>query len=133
MKVRPGSYYIKFEIPSNYLLSPPFVGGADANSNISGANGPLTTDIFSVGVGQTIFNIDAAAYLPAELGDRVWNDINKNGTQDAGEPGVPDVTVRLFTQTGQLLGTTVTNAQGLYFSMDYDKDCTTYSSVYRMV
>jgi protocatechuate 3,4-dioxygenase beta subunit len=115
VKVRPGSYYIKFEIPSNYLLSPPFVGGADADSNISGANGPLTTDIFSVGVGQTIFNIDAAAYLPAELGDRVWNDINKNGTQDAGEPGVPDVTVRLFTQTGQLLGTTVTNAQGLYF------------------
>ena len=115
INVRPGNYYLKFDIPSNYLISPAFIGGEDSDSNLSGANGPLTTDLISVGVNQTIINIDAAAYLPAELGDRVWNDLNKNGAQDAGEPGVPDVTVRLFSQSGQLLGTTTTNAQGLYF------------------
>ena len=35
----------------------------------------------------------------ASLGDRVWSDVNKNGAQDAGEPGVPGVTVRLIDAT----------------------------------
>jgi len=51
------------------------------------------------------------------IGDRVWNDVNKNGIQDPGESGVPNVTVRLYTSTGGVLtltGTTATDAQGLY-------------------
>ena len=31
-----------------------------------------------------------------KIGDRVWNDINSNNVQDAGEPGVPGVQVILF-------------------------------------
>src|SRR5262249_36278344 len=30
------------------------------------------------------------------LGDFVWNDLNVNGLQDAGEPGIADVVVRLL-------------------------------------
>ncbi|MCU7493210.1 MAG: T9SS type A sorting domain-containing protein [Ignavibacteria bacterium] len=30
------------------------------------------------------------------IGNLVWNDLNKNGIQDPGEPGIPDVTVTLY-------------------------------------
>lgn len=112
--VRPGSYYVMFEIPPAYLLSPSLVADVDLDSDITGANGPLTTPTFSVGIAETKNNIDAGAYLPATLGDRVWNDINQNGVQDNGEPGVPNVQVDLFTQSGLLLATQTTNSQGIY-------------------
>ena len=51
---------------------------------------------------------------PAALGDFVWHDLNKNGIQDAGEPGIAGVTVRLFDCASTQLATTTTNASGLY-------------------
>ncbi len=112
--VRPGSYYLHFGIPSDYFLSPPNIGDENMDSNITGSNGVHTTDIFTVDIGQNITNIDAGAYQPATLGDWVWNDLNNDGVQDIGEPGVPNVTVKLFTQSGQLLETKITNSDGKY-------------------
>ncbi len=60
---------------------------------------------------------------PAALGDRVWNDLNGNGIQDAGEPGVPGVTVKLLALGADgvckkdhetKLATTTTDADGYY-------------------
>jgi hypothetical protein len=42
----------------------------------------------------------------------VWVDLDKDGLQDAGEPGIPGVTVNLL--QGGLIATTVTDANGLY-------------------
>ena len=114
INVRPGKYYLKFEISSDYIISPPNVVGEDDDSNITDANGPMTTDTFSIAINQTINNIDAGAYLPATIGDRVWNDINMNGAQDAGEPGIEGVLVTLRTQSGLSLGTAITDASGSY-------------------
>ena len=50
----------------------------------------------------------------AAIGDRVWLDENANGIQDAGEPGVPGVTVRLRDGSGTVIGTATTNADGYY-------------------
>jgi hypothetical protein len=50
----------------------------------------------------------------ASLGDRVWFDTNLNGLQDEGEAGFPGVTVELRDCAGNLLGTDVTDANGLY-------------------
>jgi len=50
---------------------------------------------------------------PTEIGDRVWEDCNGNGLQDANEPALPNVIVQLF-KKGKLVGTTQTNAEGLY-------------------
>jgi len=50
----------------------------------------------------------------AYIGDRVWDDINKNGLQEAGEPGIGGVKVSLFDQNGNLISATTTNASGLY-------------------
>ncbi len=113
--VKPGRYYVKFNIPiGSYIISAPNVGDVDLDSDITNSNGAMTTDFFDVLPGQIINNIDAGAYQPASIGDRVWNDINKNGIQDEGEPGVAGVTVNLYTQSGITLATTITDANGSY-------------------
>lgn len=50
----------------------------------------------------------------ATIGNRVWHDRNRNGQQDPGEEGVPDVLVRLFASGGTPLDNTRTDAMGLY-------------------
>ncbi len=52
---------------------------------------------------------------PLEIGNRVWLDVNKNGVQDAAEPGIAGVTVRLYNGNNQLVGTTTTAADGTYY------------------
>ncbi len=42
------------------------------------------------------------------VGDFVWEDLNANGIQDPGEPGINDVTVQLFTEDGEVVYETVT-------------------------
>lgn len=54
---------------------------------------------------------------PSMLGDRIWNDVNKNGLQDDTliEPGVSGVVVTLYSCADVPISTIVTNAKGLYF------------------
>jgi gliding motility-associated-like protein/uncharacterized repeat protein (TIGR01451 family) len=70
-------------------------------------------------------NLPLACTPPSNgiIGDYVWNDLNQNGIQDAGEPGVGNVEVQLFTpgldgikgnNDDVLLLTTSTNASGFY-------------------
>lgn len=48
------------------------------------------------------------------IGDRVWFDANGNGLQDEGEEGLSDVEVRLVDETGNVLDSTRTDANGEY-------------------
>lgn len=54
----------------------------------------------------------------AAIGDRAWNDVNKNGVQDAWETGVASVHVWLYTCSNSLLATGMTNANGDYLFDD---------------
>jgi uncharacterized repeat protein (TIGR01451 family) len=68
----------------------------------------------------------------ATVGDLVWHDVNKNSLQDPGEPGVPNVEVRIYnaategtvatsdgvSASDQLVLTTTTNAEGIYRFFD---------------
>ncbi|PID34140.1 MAG: hypothetical protein CR976_01850, partial [Thiotrichales bacterium] len=68
---------------------------------------------------------------PVEIGNRVWLDSDKDGIQDAGEPGIADVDVTLV--CGADGATTTTTANGeYYFSnvaggnaefMDFGEEC----------
>lgn len=55
---------------------------------------------------------------PAKIGDFVWEDLNEDGIQDAGEPGIPGVTVRLSSPDGSGgftdVDVTVTDDAGMY-------------------
>lgn len=50
----------------------------------------------------------------AQVGDFVWNDTNRNGIQDDGELGIPDVRVTLSSETGTFSEETTTDANGRY-------------------
>jgi hypothetical protein len=56
----------------------------------------------------------------AAIGDTVWLDEDRDGIQDAGEPGFPGVTVNLYDCSGPdvLVATTVTDANGYYLFSD---------------
>lgn len=46
---------------------------------------------------------------PIQIGNRVWNDLNSNGIQDASEPGVGGVPIALYDESGNLIATTTTS------------------------
>lgn len=49
-----------------------------------------------------------------EIGNYVWNDENGNGFQDANENGIGGVALNLYDNECNLVGTTVTDDQGVY-------------------
>ncbi|HFD39354.1 MAG TPA: DUF11 domain-containing protein, partial [Anaerolineae bacterium] len=110
----PGNYFVEFVPPPGYDISPQDQGGDDA---LDSDADPLTgvahvTNLVSAERDPTW---DAGLYIPAELGDYVWYDDDTDGIQDAGEPGIPGVTVTLYySDTGLPVGTTTTNASGAY-------------------
>lgn len=60
-------------------------------------------------------NFSSPAVCPplGSIGDYVWNDLNGNGQQDAGEPALQNVTVKLTLPNGTTQ-TKTTNASGFY-------------------
>jgi len=60
------------------------------------------------------FGLLKTVYDDIVIGDTVWNDLNENWEQDAGEPGYPDVKVELYTMSGKKIKTTKTDSAGHY-------------------
>jgi len=69
-------------------------------------------------------NFNVTEDCTAEIGDFVWEDLDADGQQDAGEPGIEDVTVMLLEEDGTTMVTedafgdpivpTTTDANGFY-------------------
>ena len=50
-----------------------------------------------------------------EIGDKVWHDIDGDGMQSSGEPGIPNVEVNLYdATTGAFISSQSTNQLGEY-------------------
>jgi uncharacterized repeat protein (TIGR01451 family) len=117
-ELTPGDYYVRFaELPTGYegyVLSPQ----DNAPNDIADSDAdPLTgeTPVTNLAPGENDVTWDAGFYLPkASLGDRVWEDENEDGIQDAGENGVPGVRVVLFDAAGNRVDSTLTDGQGNY-------------------
>jgi protocatechuate 3,4-dioxygenase beta subunit len=129
---------VKIQIPSaqtalNGLEPSDLTGLADSfnhgtlvGSNVESAAFTLTPGATTGG--QTVNGPTATTTNPtldfgfnsplSALGDRVWNDLNKNGQQDPGEPGVPGVKVELRDSEGAVIATKTTDENGLYKFID---------------
>lgn len=100
-------------------------GDATTNSDVDAATG-LTAAINIPSTGAQIKGIDAGlkADTKSSLGNRVWNDLNHDGIQDAAEPGVPNVVMTLWKQTTPgvytSVGTATTDANGIYIFTGLD-------------
>jgi len=109
-----GSYFVKFEFPEDYIYSNGNVGLDESDSDITGVFGTGTTDLILIPSGDTLFNFDGGAYLPACVGNFVWEDLNMDGLQDENEPGVEGIEVIIFRSFGVPFDTVYTNADGEY-------------------
>ncbi|MBU3137183.1 carboxypeptidase regulatory-like domain-containing protein, partial [Clostridium gasigenes] len=69
--------------------------------------------IVSLISGQVKEDVDFGFVKPATVGDTVWNDINGNGVQDAGEVGMPNVKVKIVDGSGNIV-TATTDSNGKY-------------------
>jgi hypothetical protein len=108
----PGNVTVRFTTPSGYTASPAD-RGSDPTRDSDPINGAVMVTVYA---GECNPCIDAGfcgAVANSSIGDLVWQDLNRNGIQDAGEPGFPGVTVRLTKPDGTIV-TTVTNAAGFY-------------------
>jgi protocatechuate 3,4-dioxygenase beta subunit len=115
--IAPGNdYYIEVDLPTGYDFSPPYSAGAAIDSDITSTTATGgRTDTFTVTGGNTDTTRDIGLW--SQIGDRVWEDLNANGVQDAGEPGIDGVSVRLLDSGGNPLTPprTTTTAGGGYY------------------
>ena len=110
-----GSYIVGFSgLPAGYVFGTKDAGSDDSKDSdadiVTGKTGPVT-----LLAGQINTTVDAGARNTttlANLGDRVWNDLNGNGFQNTGETGIPGVSVILMNTSGTILKNSVSVAYG---------------------
>jgi|GEM_PF-2858669 len=120
----PGDYKVQFVLPEgDWVFSLQNADAQGIGGELNSDADPVTgiTECVTLGEGEDKRFVDAGMYqpAPATLGDFVWDDLNRNGIQDAGEPGIEGVTVRLLDcDTNAVLATNTTDADGLYLFAD---------------
>ena len=108
-----GTYVVKVTAPSGYAQT------YDPDSTV---NNQTTVTLAAE---QQVLTADFG-YRPTgsgSIGDQVFEDLNKNGVLTSGEPGIPNVSVRLYENSNAngtidagdvLIATQVTNGSGVY-------------------
>ncbi|WP_299159971.1 SdrD B-like domain-containing protein, partial [Accumulibacter sp.] len=115
--LQPGEYIVEFITPNGFERTTANVG-ADASDSDAGTGG--LSGCYELSPGENEDTVDAGFYKPAAIGDRVWSDLDGDGQQDAGEPGVAGVTVELYAcdangqPTGSALASATTDGSGNY-------------------
>ncbi len=106
--VEPGTYYLEVKRPGALFTIPD-----------SGTNDGIDSDIDQGNHGTLAITIEPGEWdgtwdagLVPGLGDRVWNDLNRNGVQDLGEPGLEGAKVTLLTGALQEVASTLTDSDG---------------------
>ena len=126
----PGDYRVRVVLPSAVdSFSPKNATGDDTTDSDINPNGTDLgfTDVFNIAsnvISTTIYDAGIIVYrtptptrtpTPINLGNFIWQDVDGDGIQDAGEPGVAGITVQLWNaENTMLLDSAVTNANGNY-------------------
>ena len=127
----PGNYRIRVVLPASSMASRPKIKPAamtqtTATSTPLGPTSASPTSSTSPATSSASSSLDAGiikfrtptptrTQTPINLGNLVWHDLNGNGIQNAGEPGVGGITVQLWNATKtQLIASAVTNSSGNY-------------------
>jgi hypothetical protein len=121
-----GTYCLQFsKIPDGWEISPKDQGEDDA---LDSDADPTTGRITNINLTADDLDEDMGLYPRddnglASLGDYVWHDLDKDGIQDGGEPGVQNVTVELFDCSDDLVDSEKTNSEGVYTFADLEPGC----------
>ncbi|RME80366.1 MAG: DUF11 domain-containing protein [Caldilineae bacterium] len=112
-----GVYTIEVIPPAGFSPTLKDVGGDDRYDSdidpVTYATDPLT---YTYG-NPPNDDVDAGFARPGTIGDRVWLDLDADGLQDSGEPGIAGVQLNLR-QGGNLITSTTTGPDGIYTFLD---------------
>ncbi len=112
-------YQVLFSKPTGSVFTKANIGNdaSDSDANTVTAKSQVVT----LGSGENNTTLDAGYYSKCSVGDKVWDDMNHNNIQDASEPGIGNITVKLMDATGtNVLATTTTNSSGNYLFANLD-------------
>ncbi len=118
-----GDYFIEFNPMAGYVGTTSDQGFDDAtDSDVGLITGRTPVTTLDAGEHDTtwdygVFLVDVQnnSFLePAAIGNRVWIDNGANGIQETGEANAPGVTVKLYTDSGELVATDTTDINGNY-------------------
>ncbi len=114
-----GDYQMEYILPSGYHFSPENAGhwSKDSNADVSSGLSPC----LSVADNQQRLGIDVGGVPNSPpgtgvIGDFVWDDLNKNGIQDANESGLGGVLIELLDCNANdvVVATTSSNPDGSF-------------------
>lgn len=125
----PGTYSIFFTLPSGYKFTKsadllgdiqldiihPIDGSLALEDITSDANEQTgTTNSFELQPGEVNLSLDAGVYRPSKINGFVWHDLNSDGIQGDAEIGISGVSINLYNDDDDLVGTVVTDSDGYY-------------------
>ena len=87
--------------------------GVTPTYDLDGTGTPNTAGV-AIAAGSSRTDVDFGYRGTASIGDRLWNDANGNGVQDAGEAGINGVTVQLLDAASNVVATATTSGDGNY-------------------
>ncbi|HEX3530837.1 MAG TPA: SdrD B-like domain-containing protein [Thermoanaerobaculia bacterium] len=106
--------HYRFEVDAGSYQVVVAASNFDAGGPLSGYIATIANQITDTVTNDNVLTYDFGFRGTASVGDRLWLDLNANGAQDTGEPGLNGVTVQLFDGSGNVLATTVTSGDGNY-------------------
>ncbi len=109
---RTGVYGIKWDVSVSIGGSKTFtftLSGIYPTASVQAAVKAGTTSYYG-----NITGPSCDVLTPAALGNKVFLDLDQDGIQDANEPGVTGVTVKLYNSSDVLVSTTTTSNVGIY-------------------
>ncbi len=124
----PIQYSMVVQLPQNYRFAREVDTanrGSVITSEPAGTESAGESSLFKLDMGERREGQDVGIGAMGKLGDYAWLDLDGDGMQDAGEPGIPDIRIRLY-QYGQLAGQADTDNYGRYLFTGL------YPGVYRL-
>ncbi|MBK7137630.1 MAG: hypothetical protein IPH74_00820 [Bacteroidetes bacterium] len=113
-----GSYQVGFDVSGvsgNYVGTIQNAGGDDNVDSDADSNTGLTGVFNFDPTNGDDLSVDAGFIPQANIGNYVWSDLDGDGVQEDGEPGIEGVLVYLIDGiTGDTLRSTTTDVNGLY-------------------
>ncbi|MEM7392830.1 MAG: SdrD B-like domain-containing protein, partial [Verrucomicrobiota bacterium] len=108
----PSNVLVEFLAPAGYVFTVEDAGPDEATDSDAFASG--FTAVRSLSPTERDQDLDAGLYRPATIGNFAWEDLNNNGLQDPGEPGLPNVRFNLYDGSSNMVSTVLTDGSGVY-------------------
>ncbi|NEO73737.1 GEVED domain-containing protein, partial [Moorena sp. SIO3H5] len=107
-----GNSYARFRITQNALIpDDPSTADVDERSKDAVINGEV--EDYQIAIGDP-------TPTTASVGDKIWEDLDGDGIQDAGEPGIANALVNIYKSDNTFVDATFTDSNGNYSFSNLD-------------